>query len=358
MPVRLATEAAEAVPTARRACLSATSHPYATVDDLSGLRTAIRRRFGENADIHNVVRPTLGAINRTIVFDCVQGSARRRLVSREETYEGLVTPFLNSSQQFQIMSLVHAQGFPVPEPIFQYDERDDMGEGYVTAFVPGETMPNRILADPEFGPARKQFAAQAGQLLAHLHSLETKRFDFLAVEPDSIDPVAALRSRLDAYRELHPAVELGLRWLELNKPSPRTPGLVHGDFRLGNLMIDDNGIQAVLDWECCHLGRGEEDVGWLCTRSWRFGRNDRPVAGIAPRRDLYLAYHAAGGKKIDPEEARYWEILGLVRWTIINIMQGYGHVHGGRRGVTFAAMGRNASLIEYDLLMTLKGHFQ
>lgn len=55
---------------------------------------------------------------------------------------------------------------------------------------------------------------------------------------------------------------------------------------------------------------------------------------------------------------RSWEIFGLVRWAVINIMQAHGHVFEGRRDVTFAACGRSASLIEYDLLMSLRGPFQ
>jgi hypothetical protein len=54
---------------------------------------------------------------------------------------------------------------------------------------------------------------------------------------------------------------------------------------------------------------------------------------------------------------RYWEVFGLMRWAIINIMQAHGHVFGGRRSVVFAACGRNTSQIEYDLLMTIAGKY-
>lgn len=324
---------------------------------LAGLSAAVRRRFGDSAKVENIVVPTLGAINRTIIFDCVVGSQRRRMVSREETYQDICNPFLRPARQFEVMRIVHAHGFPVPEPIFMYDDQDAMGEGFVTEYVEGETMPKRILRDPAYSRARDRFAVEAGTLLASLHRLDTEQFAFLESEPDSIDPVAALRNRLDAYEESHPAIELGLRWLERNRPKRSRRVLVHGDFRLGNLMIGETSIRAVLDWECSHIGSGLEDIGWLCARSWRFGNIDRPVGGIADRATLYAAYADAGGERIDPEEARYWEIMGLVRWAIINVMQAYGHVHRGRRGVTFAAMGRNASLIEYELLMTMAGHY-
>ena len=321
------------------------------------LQTAVRRHIGQSAQIENIVVPTLGGINRTIVFDCVEGDSRRRLVSREETYESSMSPFLPPARQFQVMKLVHAHKFPVPEPIFMYDDTDEMGSGYVTAYVAGETMPKRILADAAYSRARDCFAIQAAKLLAHLHSLDVSEFAFLESEPDSVDPVAALRARLDGYHEHHPALEMGLRWLERHRPEPKSRVLVHGDFRVGNLMVDSEGVRAVLDWECSHIGTGIEDIGWLCARSWRFGNIDRPVGGIAEREAFYEAYRNSGGAALDPEEVRYFEILGLVRWAVINVMQGYAHVHGGRKGIAFAAMGRNASLIEYELLMTLAGHY-
>ncbi len=122
-------------------------------------------------------------------------------------------------------------------------------------------------------------------------------------------------------------------------------------------MVGRDGLRAVLDWECCHIGSPAEDLGWLCTRSWRFGENDRPVGGFGARKDLLAAYVAAGGGRIDPAEIRYWEIFVLVRWAIYNVWQAHGHVFGKRRSVAFAACGRNTSLVEYDLLMTLAGRY-
>lgn len=134
--------------------------------------------------------------------------------------------------------------------------------------------------------------------------------------------------------------------------------LVHGDFRVGNFMVGQQGLVAVLDWECTHIGSRAEDFGWIGTRSWQFGNDHLPVGGLAGRQALIDGYRAAGGRPIDLETIRYWEIFGLMRWAVINIMQAHGHVFGGRRSPVFAACGRNAGLIEYDLLMTIAGHYE
>ena len=328
-----------------------------TSGELDGLRSAIRRRFGAAAEIGNVVFPTLGGSNVTIVFDVVEGTARRRLVSRQESYAGENNPFIPSWMQFRVMQLAYANKVPVPEPVFEYEPADEMGSGYVTAFVEGETLPNRVLRSPDFAEARARIVGQFGETFARLHSIDVAPIGFLEKTPDSIDPIMAQRDRMDAYGEDHPALELGFRWLERNRPAPSPRRLLHGDFRTGNLMIARDGLRAVLDWECCHIGSAAEDLGWLCTRSWRFGLNDRPVGGFGNREDLINAYAAAGGSKVEIEQVRYWEVFGLVRWAVINIMQAHGHVFGGRRSLSWAACGRNVSLIEYELLMTLAGRF-
>lgn len=326
-------------------------------DTLDNLTAALRRRFGESARVESVEMPTLGGSNRTIVFDLVEGNSRRRLVSREETYVAPDSPFLPPSDQFRLMRIVHAHGFPVPEPIFEYDGADRMGRGYVSAFVPGTTLPKTLIHSAAFAEIRPKLAAQCGELLAMFHEFPPEDFSFLATRSDSIDPIEAQRVRYDNYGGQRPAIELGLRWLERNRPTPQRAVPLHGDFRVGNLMVSQAGIVSVLDWECAHLGSRFEDLGWLCTRAWRFDRPDLIVGGLDGAEPFFQAYERAGGGRVDFDVVRYWTIFGLVRWAILNLMQGKGHIDGERRGLVFAACGRNVDLIEYDLLMTLTGRY-
>jgi len=322
------------------------------------LLAAIRFRLGSGVSVANVAIPTLGGINRTILFDVIDGGHVRRYVSRQETYVDPGSPFLATGDQYRAMRIAFDHGLPVPEPIFEYDARDGMGNGFVTAFAAGETMPKRIQTGAAFEAVRPRFVAEAADILARIHALPLDSFDFLSRRADSIDTLSAHRDLYDSYRQPRPAIEAGFRWLEGNRPTMADRTFLHGDFRLGNLMVDAaRGISAVLDWECAHLGSAAEDLGWFCTRSWRFARPDRPAAGLASRQDLLDAYAAAGGRAYDADEIRYWEIFGLVRFAVLNMMQNHGHVTGQRRGLVYAACGRNTALVEYDLLMTLAGHY-
>ena len=338
--------------------MNSTANGQNTLDGI-GLRlgAAIQRRFGCSASIENLDVATLGGSNRTILFDLVEGRSRRRLVFRQETYRLGDTPFISPHAQFELLKIAYRHDIPVPEPVFEMDEADRLERGHVVACVAGETVPKRLLTDPTFANARKCFAAQAGEILAKLHAIAPDLAPFLEDSVDSMDPLAAQMSRYDSYEENHPALEIGFRWLEMHRPVYRHRKIIHGDFRNGNMILDSNAIQAVLDWECAHLGSGAEDIAWLCLRSWRFGNNDLPVGGFGPRDELYDAYVANGGDPIDDEDVHWWGIFGLVRWAILNMMQAHGHLTGQRRSPSFVACGRSACAIEYDLLMTILGRY-
>jgi aminoglycoside phosphotransferase (APT) family kinase protein len=146
-------------------------------------------------------------------------------------------------------------------------------------------------------------------------------------------------------------LELGLRWLRRRLPPQREPVVVHGDFRMGNLLVDEDGLAAVLDWELVHAGDPAEDLGWMCARTWRFGRDDRPAAGLGSRRALLDAYREAGGAVgIEAEELRFWEALGNLRWGVLTLRQLYEHSSGQRPSLELAAIGRRTCEAEWDLL--------
>ena len=319
---------------------------------------AVRRRLGPDVGIKIVNVPTLGGSNRTVIFDAVDGAVARRLVSRQTTFVEAGSPFISAQHQFSIMALAASRGIAVPLPVFCFDSQDGLGEGFVCEFAAGETLPRRILQTADFAAARGVLAAQLAASLAQLHAIPADAAPELAQYPTSDDALGGLRAALDFYGEPHPAIEFGLRWLERHRPAASAPQVVlHGDFRLGNVMVGPDGLRALLDWECAHVGDPAEDLGWACTRAWRFGAVQNHFAGLATRGQLIADYRAAGGVAVDEDAVRYWEVFGLARWAVLNVMQAFGHVHQGRRGVVYAACGRNACLIEHDLLMTIAGQY-
>ena len=139
------------------------------------------------------------------------------------------------------------------------------------------------------------------------------------------------------------------------KPAPAEPALVHGDFRLGNLIVGPEGVRAVLDWELAHLGDPREDLAWMCVRSWRFGNLDRVVGGFGDLDDLLDAYAAAGGARVPAADLRFWIALGTLRWGVICLGQAFTHLSGLVRSVELATLGRRVAETEWDLLDAIEG---
>jgi aminoglycoside phosphotransferase (APT) family kinase protein len=196
-----------------------------------------------------------------------------------------------------------------------------------------------------------------GEALARIHSIDTADLDDVLPDPGD-DPalaqIAEWERELDELGEPLPAVELGLRWLRAHAPEPAQPRLVHGVFRLGNFIVDTNGLAAVIDWELAHLGDPAEDIGWLCIRSWRFGNDDRPVAGLGELDDFLASYEAARGEPIEHDRVRYWEAFGNVKWAVICARQAHDHLTGVRRSHELASLGRRICEPEWDLLRLVR----
>ena len=238
-----------------------------------------------------------------------------------------------------------AAGVPVPELVDASDDASVLGAAFLLmAHVDGETIPRKILRDPEYAPARPLLARQCGEILARLHAIPTGEVPGLD-EPDQLTQYLDV---LDSLGQPHPTFELAFKWLEEHRPGGGRRGIVHGDFRNGNLIVGPEGVRAVLDWELAHAGDPMEDLGWLCVKSWRFGVS-LPVGGFGTYDDLIAGY----GGDVDREALRWWEILGTLKWGIMCIMQAVTHTSGAVRSVELAAIGRRVCEVEWDLLEAL-----
>jgi aminoglycoside phosphotransferase (APT) family kinase protein len=254
----------------------------------------------------------------------------------------------------EVVSAAARAGVPVPR-VVRFEAADGAfgTAGYLMQHVEGESVAPRVLRRDELAAARGGLAAELGTALAAIHAIDAGELDSVA-RPDGDPALAACafwEAELDAVGEPLPATEAGLRWLRLNAPSPpERMTLVHGDFRLGNFIVSERGLSAVIDWELCHLGDPAEDIAWLCVRSWRFGNDDRPVAGLGEREEFLAAYEVAGGTRPEAERLRWWEAMGNAKWAVICARQAHDHLTGRRRSAELASLGRRICEPEWDLL--------
>lgn len=254
---------------------------------------------------------------------------------------------LPMSAQVPLLRAAAAEAVPVAEVLAS---GGDSGRGWVVLeHLPGESLARRILEDPAYDDVRPRLARQAGRILAAVHRIPAD-----AAELPSGDQLQQMRMLSELLDEPHPAFELGLRWLEEHRPPPGRQVVVHGDFRMGNLLVDPAGVTAVLDWELSHLGSGAEDLGWFCSRAWRFG-SPRRAGGVGSLDELLAGYAEGGGVPPTPEEVDWWEAYGCLRWGLICVLQANTHLRGHHRSVELAAIGRRAAECEEDLLAIIDG---
>ena len=310
------------------------------------LAAGAAEHFGRPVGIESVT-PLLGGASRELWgFDAVVDGERLELVLRRDP-EGVEDPD-GRRRELEALRAAHRHGVPVAKP---YWLTADAG-GLVMERLSGEAIPRRLLRDERYAGAREQLVAQAAAALAALHAVPLSEVTSVQApaQAPALATVEGLEGELDRIGEPHPALELGLRWLRRHLPEPQEPRLVHGDFRLGNFMVDEGGLVAALDWELVHAGDPVEDLAWMCIRSWRFGNDDRPAAGLGTRDQLVEAYAAAGGRQITHDELFFWEVLGNVRWGVICVLQADVHLSGARRSLEHAAIGRRTCEPEWDLL--------
>jgi aminoglycoside phosphotransferase (APT) family kinase protein len=239
-------------------------------------------------------------------------------------------------------------GLAVPEVLLDDDGGVLGTAGLVMARVPGETLARRILRDDEFAKAREVLVEQLGVFLAGLHAIDVS-------EVPGAGEVDALAQYWTAYRNVgdtSPTFEKTYEWLIANRPSRSATTIVHGDLRMGNVIVGPNGLEAAIDWELVHLGDPLEDLGWLCVKAWRFGE-PLEVGGVGTIDQLVEAYEAAGGRPVDRDALHWWLVQKTLQWGVGCMGQAAVHLMGAVRSVELAAIGRRVAEQEWDLIELL-----
>ncbi|MER8174386.1 phosphotransferase, partial [Acinetobacter baumannii] len=75
--------------------------------------------------------------------------------------------------------------------------------------------------------------------------------------------------QLDHLKRQRPILEYAIQWMFNNLPKVDDLVLVHGDYRIGNIMINGDQISGILDWEFTQWGDRREDLGWFTSKCWR-----------------------------------------------------------------------------------------
>lgn len=247
-----------------------------------------------------------------------------------------------------LIRAARAAGVLAPEVLVELEEGDGIGSGFVMRAMAGTPDPNAILAesDPDL------LIADIARELAAVHATPCAGLPVPTM--DTAAALAELKARFLGYGGDRPILALACRWLEENLPAPVPPRLTHGDFRLGNLLVQHGRLTGVLDWELAHLGDPHEDLAFGCMTVWRFSRPDRPAYGLTSIERLAQAYEAAGGEIFDPARFRFWTVYRTFWWALGCLQMGGFWRDGQDRTIERVVVARRTSEQELDLLLLLE----
>lgn len=305
--------------------------------------------LGGGTTVQNLRLLTGGASRTTYSFDAVTDAQTRALILRAAPLEG--------SEHFAGMELEAAAqraaadaGAPVPNILVASDSPAALGNPFLVCdAIDGETIVRRIQRRLD-DAGRRRLLTQCAQALAAIHRA---RMDAPGLNEQ--DLLGEWRVRVDAIADTTATFEWAYRWLQANRPPGAPKRLVHGDFRMGNLIVDRSTLTAVLDWELVHIGDVHEDLAWFCIRAWRFGADESMAAGGLGGIDEFVtAYERASGEAVDREALHWWMLLGTLRWGMICRYQAERHLSGQTRSVELAAIGRRVCETEWDILDLLE----
>ena len=251
---------------------------------------------------------------------------------------------LSLEEEFEVLTAAYEAGVKVPRPVLYIADLDGR-EAFVMERLEGETFGRRIVR-MDVPP---QLPLEMAEELAKIHAIPHDRVPFL-VEAR----LERMVDELDDVGEPHPAIELGLWWLRENRPPPRAPVVSHGDYRIGNVIVDETGLVGILDWEFAHVDDPVRDLGFGLVRAWRFGVDDKRLGGIADVDGYLDRYNARTGFDVRPEELDYWELAGNVAWAIGCLTQAQRHLRGQDRSVELAILGRLGAEVEYEICHLLE----
>ena len=299
------------------------------------LHAFLSERIDGAFDLRGVERMSGGGANECHRFVLDRGGTVEHLVLRIKV-PGAVCP-TSAEREFQAMAALR-DVLPVPGVHWLTLDPSPFGApALISDLVPGVTAPTDAVPlatglGTVYGPRlRELLVPQFVGHLAALHSFDVAGADLPAFDvprpgtTDAIDRRLAFWDRVwdeDAL-EPHPTVMLTQQWLRENRPVVDHVSFLHGDYRNGNFLFDeDTGhVHAVIDWELCWLGDRHADLAYAMLRAW--GHDDEAGvfrnSGLPDTATFIAEYERLSGLSVDPFRLEYYAVYNLY-WAVVSLI--------------------------------------
>jgi aminoglycoside phosphotransferase (APT) family kinase protein len=219
----------------------------------------------------------------------------------------------------------------------------------VEGVVPSPQDVKSVIPDPQ---VRASLGRELGAIMARLHAADVTQMPLLSDAPavdgtqtGAVETAEWAQVYDDNARVRIPILDLAVEWLaaRADHVSGRV-ALVHNDLRVGNVIVHDGHVAAVLDWETAHFSDPAADIAWFCMQTFR-GRS--PLVGrLLTMPELLDAYEAVAGWRPSAQSVTYWTVLSFAKAAISNIQALQAFTGGHSQDMRYANMSHS---IYYNL---------
>ncbi len=274
---------------------------------------------------------------------CVEDARGNRYVLRRPPLGAVIATAHDMAREHRIIAALGATPVPVPPALgLCEDEAVNGAPFYVMGFVEGHVLVDarstaRLLSEP----ARRRLGEHVIEVLAALHALDPDAVglgDLGRKESYLARQIRRWSTQWEKTRTRElPAMEEVARLLREQMPEQIGACIVHGDYRLGNMLsLEEGRVAAVLDWELCTLGDPLADLGYIMN-NWAEPGEGLPTAGGAavsptecggfPTRAEFLARYAERtGRDVSQvgyyRAFQYWRLAAIVEGVLARYLKG------------------------------------
>jgi aminoglycoside phosphotransferase (APT) family kinase protein len=290
----------------------------------AGLQAELRRdapQLGVRS-IEKIARLTSGLSSQSYRVEADTDDGPATWVMRVEPEHGVIPPY-DIAREYRLLEAMERAELPVPHMLYLGEDKNVVGGRFLLmSFIVGEIYRSRdarLDDDPE---TLKSVQEQFVEMLARIHAAPQDVYPQYATGPEAVRAqVAICRDRMKRTELLPtPVLRHALDLLEREAPKAQRIGLLHGDYRLPNLMWHEGRISGILDWELAAVGDPLSDLAFTQT----VGAGPCSVEG-----PLAEHYSKLTGVEIDGKKIIYYKLLEMVKSTIIGLAGANDLAQGG-----------------------------
>ena len=258
-------------------------------------------------------------------------------------------------QEYALLHRLYELNICVPQPLL-FEAKDNFlnSDFFVMQKISGIAEGHKLvrLNQPE---QQRAILQDIGLKLAEIHAISADReIEKIIQKPNKADYlnqlIASFHAQLDALKMQRPILEFAMSWMKQEQPVVDDLVLVHGDYRTGNIVRDQDHVSGFLDWEFTHWGDRREDIGWFTAKCWRFGQTQQVAGGIGAYKDFMQAYAEHADVYIPEFELKFWHVLAHVRWAIIALQQANRNLNNSQPSLELALTAFLVPQLEKNIL--------